>query len=258
MHMLIGALAAAAAITAAPAPAQPTVTLDGGMFVRVGTVLSTSDPATATLPMALTWTSTGAASQQAWLNAAAQDDGPYLRSSVDLGPDAQQAVMENWASESNADTTGGVELYDSQGQQVGGASWGFQAGYAEAETLGLRGSWARANCGCWMGGDTWRGSRGDAVVFTVGGNTDCDVGSTVALVGDYAPTRGSAKILLDGVRVATVSEGHANASRVVVWQKRYKGYAPQTHTVRVVVTSGRFDVDGLERVNGYDYHSCGG
>ncbi len=58
--------------------------------------------------------------------------------------------------------------------------------------------------------------------------------------------------------VSTISENHATTNRVVVFQKRYKGYTTATHTVKLVVASGRFDLDGLESQYAWYTDGCGG
>src|SRR4051812_20628064 len=123
---LLAALLAAASPASAADTTPPALTLDGGMFIKVGSVLSSSDSQTATLPMNITWSTSdnvGMVSQTAWLSAAGSDEGPFLpEQEKQLGGAARQATFTNLAHASNTATDGGVRVYDAAGNETDG-SW---------------------------------------------------------------------------------------------------------------------------------------
>lgn len=117
--------------------------------------------------------------------------------------------------------------------------------YEEAPgTVAYSGTWGVANCACFMWGHTAKTTQQWANVrFT----RVFDEGDHVGLVMALGPARGKARVLIDGVRVATVDTfALTNENRTIVWEHRMTA---GTHTVRVtnLATPGRsrIDVDGF-------------
>jgi len=128
-----------------------------------------------------------------------------------------------------------VGFHDSDGQR-----WG----YARPSTLEFAGAWSVRSYSGFLGGTTRSSTaEGSAASFT----STFDAGDRVALVTSLGPTRGRARILVDGVPRATIDTYRDRPMhRVVSWQ----GWMPAgTHTVTIVNlgTSGhpRVDVDAL-------------
>jgi hypothetical protein len=246
----------------------PNVTLDGGMFIKVGSVLSTSDPETARVPFNMTWSVTDSspiASEVAWFDAVKDDETQWDHQEADLPGSARQFTVNAYAH-SVEESNGEVNVTDSAGNESG-KSWEYNTGYADVpDATSMSSGWTVANCNCWMNGSTSISSKvGSSVTFTMGGNGTCDpegthggIGDSVGLIGDYASTRGTAKVYVDGKYESTITEKGATKNRVVVWQRRYKGWTPTTHTIKVVVASGRFDIDGLEDEAAWNSDGCGG
>jgi hypothetical protein len=70
-------------------------------------------------------------------------------------------------------------------------------------------------------------------------------GRAIALVAPVGPTRGSAKIYVDGVYAATVSfKASAGKSRVVMYTRTFTTFGRHTIEVRLTGT-GRVDVDAF-------------
>jgi hypothetical protein len=104
--------------------------------------------------------------------------------------------------------------------------------------------------GTWKTSVSTSWSRGSAASATASGATITRsfTGRSVAWVGAVGPTRGSARVLIDGVAVATVNLHAATlAHRRIVYAKTWP--AAGTHTISIVVsgTAGhpRVDVDAL-------------
>jgi hypothetical protein len=241
--------------------------LDGGMFIPVGQVLSTSDPDTAMMKMNLTWSfsDTAAISYIDPYVTACNLDETCLSQGPNVSATAKQASFKLYA-DGGYPGVAGVSIGDQSGNSVG---WDYEPNttYAEAQTLTKSAGWTVANCNCWMNHNTLKSNTvGAWVSIRMGGNETCDpggtigsVGDSVGLIGDYASGRGTANVLIDGTKVATVSEAKSTTTnRVVVWQKRYKNYTTGSHTIRFVVASGRFDIDGIQREFGWNWQSCGG
>jgi hypothetical protein len=104
------------------------------------------------------------------------------------------------------------------------------------------GSWATANCTCFVDGTTKHAqTAGASATFTYTGNV-------VGWVTETGPTRGSAKIYQDGVLKTTISTYSAtNSGAKVMWANWFA--TTGTHKIKIVVvgTAGhpRVDVDGF-------------
>ena len=115
--------------------------------------------------------------------------------------------------------------------------------YSEASTRATySGTWSLATSTLYSGGDArTTGTAGRSVTYAI-------TGRSAAWVAAKGPTRGSAKVYLDGTYVTTVSLYATTAAyRRVVWTRSWA--EPGDHTVRIVVngTSGhpRIDVDAV-------------
>lgn len=98
--------------------------------------------------------------------------------------------------------------------------------------------WTTAKCTCFSGGTDLYSSRvGASASFTYSG-------TAVALVTEFNTNRGTFKVYVDGVYREVIST-HADQaiSSVVGWQTYFNAF--KTHTVKIVVKSGRIDVDAF-------------
>jgi subtilisin family serine protease len=111
-----------------------------------------------------------------------------------------------------------------------------------SSTVTYSGTWSRYVNGWNSGGSTrYAGTGGKSVSHTF-------TGRAISLVMPKGPTRGSARIYLDGRLVATISTYSSSFSaRRIVWSRAFATSA--THTIRVVVagTAGhpRIDLDAF-------------
>jgi hypothetical protein len=259
--------------SAASDTTPPTVHLDGGMFIPVGQTLTTSNPNTARINMNMTWSASDdirITSEDVWLSFFSRldaDEENEEQHSARLYGSARQwtiGVLANAFAE--AGCSGGIWASDAAGNSDGQClqySWGYIDG---RKAFTLHGKWTAPRCHCWMNGNTLKSTQvGASATFTMGGNDYCDlggtpgnIGSSAGVIGDFASKRGTAKVYVDGKQVSTIHEKGATKNRVVVFQKRYKGFTTATHTVKIVVKSGRFDLDGLIRQSSWYTDGCGG
>jgi hypothetical protein len=111
-----------------------------------------------------------------------------------------------------------------------------------AAQLAWAGSWTLASATGFLGGHARRsGIAGSSATFTF-------IGSQVAWFGTRSPSRGSAAVYLDGVRVATVDlHRSTTAYRRIVFRYAWPVSGPHTLRIRVLGTTGHpyVDVDGL-------------
>ncbi|HET6561913.1 MAG TPA: hypothetical protein VFG72_08560 [Marmoricola sp.] len=119
--------------------------------------------------------------------------------------------------------------------------------YGDLE-VSTNGTWRTSRCACWAAGTALSTSaKGARYNIDVPLRGDA-VGTTpVALVMERAPDRGKARVLVDGVRVATIdTRAPRKVHRSIVWVGRLN---PGAHTLSVVNvgTKGRsrIDVDAL-------------
>lgn len=214
----------------------PNVNINGGLFYRVGSVLSDSgaDPS---LPANITW----AASDDvgiSQLNATADvynTRGAYQGEYYAQGAALRQ--MSNIPVYPGGYTYPIVDVYDAAGNGTQGYG-SFRGGLIQSNTATLSAGWSSAACNCWSFGSTMKSSTVNAAMsFTVNGNS-------IAVIGDNAAGRGTFKVLVNGVQQGgTYSESGATLNRSVVYQKRFATKA--SRTIKIVVVSGRVDVDAL-------------
>ena len=106
----------------------------------------------------------------------------------------------------------------------------------------LRGSWTRSVSSAWWGGTSRSSSKAGATA------TLTFTGRSISWVGSKGPTRGFARVYVNGVLKAVVNLYAASATnRMVVWRANFASSATRTITIKVVGTPGhgRVDVDGF-------------
>lgn len=130
-----------------------------------------------------------------------------------------------------------VDLVGNVGAPVAGAT--FRVSSADDRALAVRYSlgWRRTSSGSALGGtDTYTSLTGASVSYRF-------TGSSVSILAPVGPTRGSARVLIDGKAAGSLSEYSSVArSRQVVYAR---GVAAGTHTITIIVagTAGRPRVD---------------
>jgi hypothetical protein len=247
MNLIARARVAAAAcavalvgLTAPPAFAvdttPPQVNLNGGLFFKVGSVLSDSTTSP-TIPANVTWGTfddVGVTRQTGYFYANGASYSPSL------SPSARQWALPNvrlGASGSSPYVEADIYAYD------GAGNYGYDYDYyysnlIQQGAMTASAGWSTAACNCWSAGSVLKSARAGASLqyqFT---------GNSVAVVSDKAAGRGNMQVYIDGRLQATVSTAGATTNRVVVYQKRFN--ASQTHTIKLVAeSSARIDVDGL-------------
>jgi hypothetical protein len=262
---LMGAPASAAADTQPPTLDLPT----RGSFVLLSSISATS-----TDPFAGTPLETSVAMTAQW---SATDASGICGYSTREVYDEYSAEWSTWTSETSVQRT--VTDYD---DQEGGGSdkfWGYDVraqdcagnvtqkfvrlapavyqqdgqsyGYGTLD-LNISGRWKTTNCACWSAGTALRtSSKGARIDFHISaepvGIFDPATTFPIALVMERAPDRGKARVLIDGVKVATIDTGATTKlHRSIVWTGRIRA---GTHTLSVVnlATAGRprIDIDAV-------------
>jgi hypothetical protein len=225
-------------LTAPPAYAidttPPQVNLNGGLFFKVGSVLSDST-LTPSIPVNVTWGAfddVGITSQSARYYTS--PDYNYLYPNVSAA--ARQYTVSTMALEDGYLYTN-VYASDAAGNQ-GYDSDSYYTNLVQQGEMTASAGWSTAACNCWSGGSVLKSTRAGASLqyqFT---------GNSVAVISDKATGRGNMQVYIDGRLLSTVSTAGATTNRVVVYQKRFS--TSQTHTIKLVAaTSARIDVDGL-------------
>jgi hypothetical protein len=146
-----------------------------------------------------------------------------------------------WGDYSNGEPGLDVDVTVTDCLNQEGSSGTFSHVYLERETAATFSSgWRVGSCTCWTDGTAKRSTRaGQTATFRSRGNG-------FALVGVYGPGRGTADIYVDGRKVRAVNAAKATTTnRAIVFQTHFNGnWRTSVHTIKVVVTSGRFDIDG--------------
>jgi hypothetical protein len=105
-----------------------------------------------------------------------------------------------------------------------------------ASTVTFSAGWKVGHCTCWSGGSIMRSTQaGQTVTYT-------QEWSSFALITDHAPGRGRADVYIDGVKRGSINDNGPRANRVVDFAANS---VLEPHTVTIVVTSGRIDIDGF-------------
>jgi hypothetical protein len=113
----------------------------------------------------------------------------------------------------------------------------FVGGDAPNNGMTYSGSWTKASIASAFGGTVrWSKSKSARATFTF-------TGSEISWISATGATRGSARVLIDGVKVATVKLEGTKSSRRVVFRRTL---APGTHTIVIRPSgNGRVDIDGF-------------
>lgn len=104
--------------------------------------------------------------------------------------------------------------------------------------MSYNGTWRTSSCGCFSEGAVKYATQvGASASFTANA-------TNFGLVTDRASNRGTADVYVDGVKKATINEQNSTTKNRVV---DFSYYTPYTgyHTVKVVVRSGRIDIDAF-------------
>jgi hypothetical protein len=216
----------------APTSTAPVASLSSGVIM----------PSSSSQPARLSWT--------------ASDAGGAGLASYDLARSIDGAAFAVLATGLATPTagvlvaTGHTYRYEARARDKAGNVGGWAAGptfqplrYQDSSaSLAYTGTWYLGQFASYSGG-TVRDARvaGPTVSLTV-------TARSVAFVTTRDPTRGAARIYLDGVLVATVDLSGATAYRFVAYAKTWSTAA--THTLKIVVvgTAGRprVDLDAIE------------
>ncbi len=90
----------------------------------------------------------------------------------------------------------------------------------------------------WSGGSVLKSTRkGQTATFTA-------TAKEFALVTDKGPGRGTADVYFDGVKFASINDASSTSINRVIDAEKYK-VVRGTHTMKVVVTSCRIDIDAF-------------
>lgn len=189
------------------------------------------------VPAAASWTSTDAGTGTAAYGLEASVDGGAFAPVV-LPSTSVTAVAASLAlGHTYAYRVTAVDLVGNVGAPVAGAT--FRVSSADDRALAVRYSlgWRRTSSGSALGGtDTYTSLTGASVSYRF-------TGSSVSILAPVGPTRGSARVLIDGKAAGSLSEYSSVArSRQVVYAR---GVAAGTHTITIIVagTAGRPRVD---------------
>jgi hypothetical protein len=125
------------------------------------------------------------------------------------------------------------------------ASRAFSVGFRQdtSSAIRLKGTWHARRATHFWGGSTQSSRSARATATTT------FTGRGIAWIGALGPSRGTAKVYVDGSLVATVSLARSSlATHRIVWQRTWASSG--THTVRVKVTglptsAPRVDIDGF-------------
>jgi hypothetical protein len=234
----IGALALITVVTPSASAAvdvtPPQVNMNSGLLMRTGSVLSDSTN-NATMPATVTWTAfddTGITSQSGQFSTYGRTSQSYYPS---FGPGVRK-----YAVPAVPVSSGALDAYlyanDAAGNQ-GSDSGYFSTQLVQQGAFSLSAGWSSGTCNCWSAGSAVHSSR-------VGASAQYQFrGDAIAVIGNRAANRGSVNVYVDGRVQSTVYLSGATVSRVVIFQKRFA--TTSTHTVKLVVASGRVDLDAL-------------
>ena len=255
--------------SAAEDATPPTLNLPArGSFVLLSTISATTFdfengwPLSTSLDMRAQWSATDASGICGYSIREVGDD-----SVGEWSPWSRITSVRRTVSDYDDQEGGGVDKfwgYDVQARDCAGNVASKFVGFAPVvyqqdglsyryDTLDVTvtGSWATSYCACWSAGTALRSSSRGARIDILMPATRPDVsGSTatfpIALVMERAPDRGRARILVDGLGVATIdSRAATKMHRSIVWVGSITG--TQTLSVVNLATAGRprIDVDAV-------------
>jgi hypothetical protein len=196
----------------------------------------------ADLPVRVAWQATDATTSVA---------GYALESGVDGGPYAVVARPAPTATTANVRLTVGrtyrfrvtpVDIAGNVGAAAEGPTMKATATQDKASAVRYSTGWRRVTSSAASGGTvTWAKATGATATFRF-------TGISIAILGPIGPSRGSARVVIDGVAAGTFSEyATAGRSRQVVFARTLPTAGPHTIQIRVAGTRGhpRIDVDAF-------------
>ncbi len=217
--------------TASPAGSAPTVT----PLLRA--TASTSD-----IPVRVSWSGSDATTAiVAYALEASRDGGAYT--SVGLtAPTATSAVLPLTMGHSYRFRITPTDLAGNDGAPVEGAASKPTATQDRASAVRYSTGWRRVSAASASGGTvTYSSLKGATATFRF-------TGTTIAIVGSMGPTRGAARVFIDGVAAGSFNEYAAGGrSRQTVYVRALAAGGTHTIQVRVAGTAGhpRIDLDAF-------------
>ncbi len=209
--------------------------MDDGLHVAKGTVIGVDSPSGVTIPVYAKW-------HQYDANGITSESGTgrnYDAKGNLIGTLGFTGVRTTYNYTAIA---GGWSYLTATAYNAAGYS-GSDTGYFDLDLIQdgeatYSAGWTTGTGKIWSGGGIHRSSKaGQTASFTATGNQ-------FALVTDKGPGRGTANVFLDGKKFATINDLSTDSVNRVIDAQVYKVVAGQ-HTLKVVVTSGRIDIDAL-------------
>lgn len=232
--LLVGVVVAGPAGSAGAAAdaSPPTVTFNPRQ-ANVGTILSDST-ATPTVTLTTSWTQkdpSGICVEVGWLYDYAT--AAWVSVPLSLGQ-----TSFTYAYRLGTLRPFSVYLADCAGNSAYYYKYGPYTGLAQQTAATYSTGWTTSTGAVWSGGTILKSTK-------IGAKATYRFSSpSVSLISDKAPTRGSAKILIDGVQVGTINcKSATKANRVVMFTSR--PLAVGAHTLEIVLTGGRVDIDAF-------------
>lgn len=210
-----------------PVVKPPTAAMIRGSVVSVG----------GSAPMIVRWTGTPGSQPIAWYDVERRiDGGPWTRVATWSTPSSLRTIIPSGHA-----TTYRVRAMDMLGRTSLWSTSAVMTPKAVGESssaITYRGSWSRATSSLYVGGAV-RASHGvgasASLAFT---------GRSVAWITTTGPARGIARVYVDGISAGTVDlRATATSTRSLSFIRNFT--ASGRHTIRIVVVSGRVDIDGF-------------
>ena len=134
-----------------------------------------------------------------------------------------------------------VQATDCSANRNTSDDYNYSGAYIDQEAkVTFSAGWTSGRCACFSGGQSFYSAKpGASASYQYTGNS-------VALITEKASNRGTAKVYLDGVFKQNINLRSAHPiSRFVSFTSYVPGY--KKHTMKIVVTSGRIDVEAFLR-----------
>ena len=232
--MIMAIVSAAPASAGPPDNDPPTVNVNAAVQAVVGQTLSTRSPATTKVLAAWQqYDDSGICSESGFLQDYSVSGRPVIASFNGV-----QTSLLFTATEDHYYVLS-ITATDCSANQNSATT----TEYLSAPTVYQEGSatyspgWTTSNCACFSGGSNEHNAK-------VGATASFKYrGYGVGFVTEKAPNRGTASIYLDGVLKMTLNNRTSNVSSIIGFSTYSNSYA--THTLKIVVKSGRIDVDAF-------------
>jgi len=219
----------------APAPAPPSTTGPTKSLVT-GTALSSGKPL-----VRFSWTGNSVASTvDHYELALSTDGGPYRTVASPLAsPSLTRALATGHSYRARARA---VDAIGNIGAWAYGTGFKLSAYQESSSAIHWTGTWhTSSSTSYWGGRDRYSSAAGAKASLTF-------TGRSFAWVGSVGPTRGYAKVYVNGLLVKTINLGAANnANRRILYTASWSTAKSRTVTIRISGTAGhpRGDVDAL-------------